>query len=398
MLGGVTTQRDSLFWTLEEISHLVSHSGHPDETLRNIVQLIQRTFDTDVCSVYLLEPDRSTLVLAATVGLRPDSVGRVRMRLSEGLAGLVGEKLAPLVVEDATTHPRFKYFRRGWRRSVSLVSRRSARRQGTAARRARRPDGRAARVQRRCGPHAVDGRSAARLDREPGPHARAVRRAGTSEAGGARAQHVVELGSRHGEPVPSARSGALARARSQSHRAAPADTGRAARRARVGARAAQPHQLRVPPHAGAPHVDSDVGRAERGRALGATRRVFFGRVRPARIGSDLLGRPRHPRRRSPEGRVRSRHSARGHRAVLRPGIFHAAIRFDGLSAGGLPRCRQLAAAARAGDRRERPAGHVSASTRARARSSRACGSWPSAGTRSCCSIPTSTAISPRIAA
>jgi starch phosphorylase len=107
----VTIQRDSLLWTLEEISHLVSHSGHPEETLGNIVQLIQRTFDTDVCSVYLLEPDRATLVLAATVGLRPDSVGRVRMRLSEGLAGLVGEKLTPQVVEDATTHPRFKYFR-----------------------------------------------------------------------------------------------------------------------------------------------------------------------------------------------------------------------------------------------------------------------------------------------
>ena len=94
MLGGVTTQHESLLWTLEEISHLVSHSGHPEETLDNIVQLIQRTFDTDVCSVYLLEPDRATLVLAATVGLRPDSVGRVRMRLSEGLAGLVGEQFS----------------------------------------------------------------------------------------------------------------------------------------------------------------------------------------------------------------------------------------------------------------------------------------------------------------
>jgi starch phosphorylase len=106
----VTTQHASLLWTLEEISHLVSNSGNPKETLANIVQLIQRTFDTDVCSVYLLEPDRATLVLAATVGLRPDSVGRVRMRLSEGLAGLVGEQLKPQVVEDATSHPRFKYF------------------------------------------------------------------------------------------------------------------------------------------------------------------------------------------------------------------------------------------------------------------------------------------------
>ena len=104
-------QQDALLWTLEEISRLVSNSGNPTETLTNIVELIQRRFESDVCSVYLLEPDRSTLVLAATVGLRPESVGRVRMRLSEGLAGLVGEQLRPQVVEDATRHPRFKYFK-----------------------------------------------------------------------------------------------------------------------------------------------------------------------------------------------------------------------------------------------------------------------------------------------
>jgi starch phosphorylase len=106
-----STQQESLLLTLEEISHLVSHSGNPTETLTNIVQLIQRRFDSDVCSVYLLEADRQNLVLAATIGLRPDSVGRVRMRLTEGLAGLVGQQLRPLVVEDASRHPRFKYFR-----------------------------------------------------------------------------------------------------------------------------------------------------------------------------------------------------------------------------------------------------------------------------------------------
>ena len=41
----------------------------------------------------LCAADRATLVLAATICLRPGSVGRVRMRLSEGLAGLVGEQL-----------------------------------------------------------------------------------------------------------------------------------------------------------------------------------------------------------------------------------------------------------------------------------------------------------------
>lgn len=110
MEESVTNYEDSLLWTLEEISHLVSNSGNPAETLANIVKLIQQRFATDVCSVYLLEPDRSTLVLAATVGLKQEGIGRVRMRLNEGLVGLVAEQLRPQMFEDAMTHPRFKYF------------------------------------------------------------------------------------------------------------------------------------------------------------------------------------------------------------------------------------------------------------------------------------------------
>jgi signal transduction protein with GAF and PtsI domain len=101
----------SLLGTLEEISRLViSHVGDPGETLTNIARLIQRRFQSDVCSVYLLQPDRIHLVLSATVGLQPSSVGKVRMRLNEGLAGLVAEQLRPQVIADAGTHPRFKYF------------------------------------------------------------------------------------------------------------------------------------------------------------------------------------------------------------------------------------------------------------------------------------------------
>ena len=96
--------------TLDDIAQLISESGDPAETLRNVVGSIHRRFATDVSSVYLLEGDRMTLVLAATIGLRPESVGRVRMRITEGLAGLVAERLQPEVVADAARHPRFKYF------------------------------------------------------------------------------------------------------------------------------------------------------------------------------------------------------------------------------------------------------------------------------------------------
>src|SRR5262245_32354262 len=105
-----TLDEGSLLLTLEESSRLVSHSHDPHETLTNIVRLIRDRFQTAVCSVYLFEPGRRELVLGATVGLKADSVGRVRMKFDEGLTGLVAEKMAPVMVEDAFKHPRFKYF------------------------------------------------------------------------------------------------------------------------------------------------------------------------------------------------------------------------------------------------------------------------------------------------
>jgi len=96
---------------LEEIGRLVAVGGNAPERLNDVVQVIQRGFGVDVCSLYLLESDRSNLVLAATVGLKPESVGRVRMRLTEGLVGLVAEQVSPQSLTDATQHTRFKYFR-----------------------------------------------------------------------------------------------------------------------------------------------------------------------------------------------------------------------------------------------------------------------------------------------
>jgi glycogen phosphorylase len=97
--------------TLEDIGNLTRESGKPAETLMNVVALIAGRFHTDVCSAYLLEPDRATLVLAATLGLRPQCIGTLRMGLHEGLAGLVAEEVRPVAVEQAHSHPRFKYFR-----------------------------------------------------------------------------------------------------------------------------------------------------------------------------------------------------------------------------------------------------------------------------------------------
>src|SRR5262245_60019657 len=97
--------------TLEEIGNLAKEGGKPAETLMNLVALIASRFHTDVCSAYLLEPDRAHLVLAATLGLRPQCIGILRMAIHEGLAGLVAEQVRPVAVEQVKNHPRFKYFR-----------------------------------------------------------------------------------------------------------------------------------------------------------------------------------------------------------------------------------------------------------------------------------------------
>jgi glycogen phosphorylase len=101
---------ESFAFSLDEISDLTREGGKPAETLTHVVALIAKRFQSDVCSVYLLEPDRANLVLAATVGLRPQCVGTLRMGLHEGLAGLVAEQVRPVAVEQAKLHPRFKYF------------------------------------------------------------------------------------------------------------------------------------------------------------------------------------------------------------------------------------------------------------------------------------------------
>src|SRR5579863_5792548 len=96
MTQPATARDDNYVLTLEEIGALASEGGKPAETLTNIVALVARRFQTDVCSAYLLEPDRANLVLAATLGLRPQCIGTLRMALHEGLAGLVAEQVRPI--------------------------------------------------------------------------------------------------------------------------------------------------------------------------------------------------------------------------------------------------------------------------------------------------------------
>lgn len=93
---------------LREAAQLLARSHSQTEALGRLVTYVATRLSLDVCSIYLLE--HGELVLRATQGLRPESVGKVRMSPSEGLTGLVFETERPFFTSRADEHPRFKYF------------------------------------------------------------------------------------------------------------------------------------------------------------------------------------------------------------------------------------------------------------------------------------------------
>jgi len=97
--------------TLEDISTLILQSHDLDETLSNIVTLVAKRTGTDVCSIYLMEEDGQHLRLRATKGLSSKSVGRVVLKIGEGLTGLAAEKRGVVAILEPQSHPRYRYFK-----------------------------------------------------------------------------------------------------------------------------------------------------------------------------------------------------------------------------------------------------------------------------------------------
>ena len=96
--------------TLSTIAQIIQKSKPSENPLAHIVLVVREQMRVDVCSLYILEPQGKHLVLIATDGLDPSAVGKVRMSVGEGLTGLAVEKLQPVVVKNASQHPRYKYF------------------------------------------------------------------------------------------------------------------------------------------------------------------------------------------------------------------------------------------------------------------------------------------------
>jgi phosphotransferase system, enzyme I, PtsP len=77
------------------------------ERLDRMVRMIAADIVAEVCSAYVLRGDY--LELFASEGLRPSAVHRTRLRIGEGLVGLIAAQGAVINLPEAQSHPDFAY-------------------------------------------------------------------------------------------------------------------------------------------------------------------------------------------------------------------------------------------------------------------------------------------------
>jgi signal transduction protein with GAF and PtsI domain len=93
----------------QEISRMMVREMSLQEVLQGIVGLVVDYMECDSCLVYLLDNDE--LVLCASNTPHPSAIGKVRLKLTEGLTGWVARERRLLAISrEAYKDSRFKYF------------------------------------------------------------------------------------------------------------------------------------------------------------------------------------------------------------------------------------------------------------------------------------------------
>jgi uroporphyrinogen-III synthase len=94
----------------QRVSRLMTREMELDDVLHEIVTLIRDFLKCDATLIYLAE--EGELVLYATSDMDQKNIGKVRLRLSEGLTGWVARERRLLAISrEAYSDPRFKFFK-----------------------------------------------------------------------------------------------------------------------------------------------------------------------------------------------------------------------------------------------------------------------------------------------
>jgi signal transduction protein with GAF and PtsI domain len=96
---------------LHQISQAISGNLNLEEVLRHIIELVTQVTKGDSCLLYLLDKSHEELVLRASKNPHPKIIGRIKVKLGEGITGWVARERQPVAIRnDACNDPRFKFF------------------------------------------------------------------------------------------------------------------------------------------------------------------------------------------------------------------------------------------------------------------------------------------------
>ncbi len=96
---------------LYQISEAIRKCSSLQEVLDQIVEVVFNLTHTDSCFIYLLDEAKGELVLRASKKPHPEMLGKIKMKLGEGITGWVAKQKKPVAIsENASDDPRFKLF------------------------------------------------------------------------------------------------------------------------------------------------------------------------------------------------------------------------------------------------------------------------------------------------
>src|SRR3989338_5675386 len=93
-----------------ELSGIFKDATSLEAFLQEIAEMVSQHMHSDVCSIYLFDEQAQKLVLKATKGLTPSSVGTISLKLGEGLTGIALKEMRAICERQASKSKGYRHF------------------------------------------------------------------------------------------------------------------------------------------------------------------------------------------------------------------------------------------------------------------------------------------------
>ncbi len=96
---------------LKQITQTIYNTLNLDLILKKTIKIASNVTKCDACLIYLLDKKRDELILQASKNPHPKIMGKIKLKMGEGITGWAANEKKPVIVpKNASKDPRFKFF------------------------------------------------------------------------------------------------------------------------------------------------------------------------------------------------------------------------------------------------------------------------------------------------